>query len=166
MENQKEEKFEEDNILIDWEFPEFVKHERTKKWYIVAIIILGLCLIYAVWTKNILFAIILVLAVFISILQQFQKPHIVHAAISEDGIIVGNKLYSLDELKSFWVIYNPPLAKLLYLDFKNSFKKSLSIPLDDVDPVKVREILSQYLEEDLEREEEELGDRFAKVLKM
>jgi hypothetical protein len=45
-------------------------------------------------------------------------------------------------------------------------KKSLPIALVDVDPVEVRDILSQYLEEDLEREEEELGDRFAKVLKL
>jgi len=156
----------QENILIDWDFPEFEQHERTKKWYIVAIIVMGLFLIYAILTKNILFAIILVLAAFITVVQSFQKPQMIHAAITESGIMVGEKFYPYDELAGFWVIYNPPLAKLLYLDFKNSIKKSLPIALVDVDPVEVRDILSQYLEEDLEREEEELGDRFAKVLKL
>lgn len=154
------------SILIDWDFPEFTKHDRGKKWYLIAGIVFLVILIYAVLTKNILFAIILVIAAFIFILQQYQEPQAVDAAVTDEGILIGSKFYDYEELKIFWVIYKPPLAKLLYLDFKNPLKKSLPIPLDNVDPVKLREILTQYLEEDLEREEEELGDRMAKVLKM
>jgi len=153
-------------ILIDWDFPEFSKYERGKKWYLLVIILVTLFLLYAIWTKNILFAIILVLAAFIGVVQHFQKPVMVDAAITEDGVVIGNKFYAYEDLEKFWIIYKPEIAKLLYLDFKNPLKRRLAIPLEEVDPLKVRSILQQYLEEDLEREEEELGDSLAKVLKM
>jgi len=166
MEEINDKKIDDEHVLIDWDFPEFEKHDRSKKWYIAAVIVLGILIIYAVWTSNILFAVILILAAFIGVIQHFQKPHDVEAAITEDGVLVGSKFYRYEEIESFWMIYKPPLAKLVYLDFKNKFKKNLAIPLENVDPIKVREILNQYLEEDLEREEEELSERLAKVLKV
>ncbi len=166
MEEINDKNSEHEDLLINWHFPEFATHERSKKWYIAAVIVLGILVIYAVWTKNILFAVILILAAFIGVIQHFQKPHDVEAAITEDGIIVGRKFYRYEEIEGFWMIYKPHIAKLLYLDFKNKFKKNLPIPLENVDPIRIREILNQYLEEDLEREEEELSERLAKVLKM
>ncbi|MFZ5365238.1 MAG: hypothetical protein ACOZBH_03540 [Patescibacteria group bacterium] len=153
-------------ILIDWDFPEYYQYARSKKWYIAAAILIMFFLTYAIWVKNILFAIILVLAAFISVLQQFQKPKQLTAAVTDMGIMVGDKLYPYAEIKKFWIIYNPPMAKLMYLDFNNPLKKTLPVPLEKVDPVKLREILNRYLKEDLEKEEEELGDRMARVFKI
>ncbi|HUT22237.1 MAG TPA: hypothetical protein VMX18_02375 [Candidatus Bipolaricaulota bacterium] len=152
-------------VLIEWTFDEFEKHSRGKGWYAAAIVIFAIFLIYAVWTGNILFGAIVVLAAFIGVIQHYQAPQKVKAAVTEDGIMIGRKFYAFQELENFWLIYNPP-AKLLYLEYKNPLKRSLPVPLEEVDPNKVRDSLKQYLFEDLEKEEEELSDRLAKFFKM
>jgi len=45
---------------ISWKIPEYREHERSKKWYIIAIAIMALLLLYAIFTANFLFAVILI----------------------------------------------------------------------------------------------------------
>lgn len=150
-------------VFIEWSFPEFVKQNKGKWWYIVVSAIIGLFLLYAVLTANMLFAVILVLGVFVIVFQYFQAPRPVPVIIGEDGIIVDSKFYPYKILKSFWIIYEPPQVKYLYLDFKNSVKKSLPIPLEDINPLVVREALLNFIDEDIEKEDEDFDETFARI---
>lgn len=154
------------NSHVEWQFPEFAKEERSRAWYIAAAVILGLLLLFAVYTANFLFAIILLLSVFVIVYQFFQAPRNVPVVIGEDGIIVDKRFYPYKELKSFWIIYEPPHSKYLYLDFKSQIKKSLPVPLEDANPLAVREALLNYLIENLEEEDEHLGETLSRVLKI
>jgi len=153
-------------ILFSWEFPEFEKHKRSLGWYLSAIIIGGALLVYSVVTFNILFALIIILFIFISFLHSYQEPPVIKFEITEDGIRLGRKFFPYKELSKFWIVYDPPKVKNLYLDFKSFIKPTLSVPLLDQNPISIRKFLLENLEEDLEKEEEDLSDSIGKILKL
>jgi len=152
------------SVLVEWTFPEYTKRSRSKGWYIVVGVLLALALIYAIWTMNILFAVILVLGVFIIVVQNFQPARSVSVIIGEDGVIMDQSFYPYKILKNFWIIYEPPEIKYLYLGFKRSVRGQLSIPLHDVNPIQVREMLLNYIEEDFEKEDEDINETFSRMM--
>jgi len=95
-----------------------------------------------------------------------QEPIELFFAITETGIVLGNKYYRYSELANFWVIYNPPEVKTLYFSLNKMVKHRLQVSLDNYDPRPIRDYLGQYLEEDLEQEEEPLSDRFARLFRL
>jgi len=151
------------NIGIQWKFPEYIERAKSKAWYIIVLGLLAIMIVYSIITTNVLFAVILVLAVFTIIFQNLQPPRQVPVVIGEDGIIIDKSFYPYKMLKSFWLAYDPPEIKYLYLDFTSNIRKSLSIPLDDVNPLELREFLINYIEEDLTREEEEVEETLGRL---
>ena len=152
-------------ILFSWKIPEYPSYKRGAGWYIGFILIFGGLIFYAIWTANFLFAIILALAGFIVLYSVFHSPQELRFEIREDGIILGDHFYPYKGFKSFWIIYEPPEIKNLYLDFKG-WRPKLSVPLMNQNPLKVRETLLKYLEEDLEKEEESTTDYLSRRLKI
>ena len=153
-------------ILAEWQFPEFVKYKRSRNWYITAGIMVALLLIYSAVTANILFAMIIIIASIIFIINQKRDPQMVSFKISEEGIVVDETLYEWSEIKNFWIIYEPPKVKNLYFEFKSRLLPRLPIPLQHQDPVKIREILLDYIDEDIEREGEPISDGIGRALKI
>jgi|WetSurMetagenome_2_1015567.scaffolds.fasta_scaffold140601_2 hypothetical protein len=153
-------------IIFQWVVKEYEKHERGKKWYIIAGLLAAALLVCAVLTGNYLFTLIIALAFIILFLQDLQQPIEVPFAIAETGIIVGNKFYSFSDFTNFWLIYNPPEVKNIYFLSNNLIKHRLQIPLMDNDPRPIRDYLAKFIKEDLEQEEEPLSDRLGRVLKL
>jgi len=152
--------------LAEWQFPEFVKYKRSQRWYITAGIIVALLLIYSAVTANILFAMIIIITSVIFILNQKRDPKMVSFKITEEGVIIDETLYEWPEIKNFWIIYEPPKVKNLYFEFKSLLLPRLPIPLQDQDPVKIREILLDYIDEDIDREGEPISDGISRALKL
>lgn len=162
-----EDNFEQNSNEISWTVPEFEKHERSKNWYIWAGIISVFLLIFAVFTSNFLFAIIIVTAALITIIHDGKNADPVDIIIDEDGIVVGRKFYDYDVLKNFSVLFKPKEdLKNLYFEFKNPTKQRLSIHLSDRDPLQIRDLLLKYLSEDLERTNMPLSENISKLLKI
>ncbi|MFH1997146.1 MAG: hypothetical protein ABII94_00410 [Patescibacteria group bacterium] len=158
MDNQK---------IISWEVLEYEKYERSKIWYVVASLVAALLLLYSILTSNFLFAIIIVASVIIIILHDGQEPTLIKIDLTDEGVIVGKKFYDYDEIKNFSIIYKPRQdVKNLYFEFQNSFKHRLSIPLNNIDPLRVRDTLLQYIEEDLERTNQPLSEGLAQLFKL
>ncbi len=129
-------------------------------------IFLSLLLLWALYTLNILFAVIIILFVGI-IYSQTKKPPIeVEIKIFEDGIRIGNRFYKYKEINKFWLIYEPPTVKNLYLEFKNKLRPVLPIPLEKQNPIKIRQILLKYIDEDLEKDEEPFSEIIGRRLKI
>lgn len=143
--------------LIKWKFPEYAKHERNRGWFIKIGLAGGLLMLYCFWTLNFLFAVILVMIAIMLYLHHQREPEIVDCAITEDGLEIGRRFYRFKDIKSFWIIYEPGEAKTVYFDFKG-WRPSLALPLEDQNPLKMRDILLEYLEEDLEKENEPTSD--------
>ncbi len=157
---------EHGKTLISWEFPEYERHDRSFVWYLVAFIVIAGLLLYSVLTVNFLFSVIIIILVIINFFYFIREPRKVGFKITEDGIELDGKFYLYKELKNFWVIYDPPKVKSLYFDFKSSFSPLVPVSLEDQDPLRVRKVLLDYLEEDLEKEEESVSDGLSRILKL
>jgi len=157
----------ESDALIDWNILEYDNYERSKIWYIIAIIVALTALIIAFWVQNYLFVIIIVLSSLIIIINQGREPDQIYFAIHDEGIILGKKFIDYSELKNFSIIYKPRQdIKKIYFEFEGVFRPRLSIFLDNINPLKIRDILLNYLQEDLERENEPLSESLAKLFRL
>ncbi|MDO8260334.1 MAG: hypothetical protein Q7T50_02410 [Candidatus Magasanikbacteria bacterium] len=152
---------------ISWQVKEYDKHDRSKRWYIIAISLALALLMFAFFSGNFLFAVIIIIISLITILHDGQEPITLDVAITEEGVIVGKKFYDYDELESFSFVYKPSQGvKRLYFEFDNPIRPRLSFPLDNLDPLPIREYLLRYLPEDLERTDEPLSEGLGRIFKL
>lgn len=165
--NEQDKSINYGDLLINWDIPEYEKHDRTKNWYIAAGVIALLLLIYSFLSGNFLFAVIIVIVALIIILHDGQNPPLITFAITSEGIIVGRKFYDYDIIDNFYIIYKSrEEVKNLYFEFKSVVKPRLSIPLLENNPIKVREILLKYLKEDLDKTNQPSSEALAKIFKL
>jgi len=154
------------NIFAIWEFPEFIKHQRGKLWYVSFIIVFLAMLIYAYFSDNLLFAIILVIFAVLYLSSAKNDPVTMETAITEDGIFIGSKFIPYEELDNFYIIYYPPEIKNLYFEPKSIIKPTIVIPLEDQNPVYLRQVLLKYLDEDITKEEIPANEGISRILKL
>ena len=153
--------------IIAWEFPEYEKHERSRSWYIIAGVIALALIIYAVWTANYFFALIIMLTGFIMIFLGQEEPLNIKFSLETIGIRLMDKFYDYDKFKSFAIIYQPEHGlKNIYFEYKNGLQPHLSIPLEQTNPITVRNYLLHHLPEDLERKDATFSEGLAKTFKI
>jgi len=164
---------------IKWQVPEYRIPDRPKAWYTAALIFVIALLFSCFFTfeswipvflgyeSNFLFALIIIIAVAITITNEKRPPRIVDIKLDYEGIQVGSRFYDYDDFKHFAVIYKPKQSiKNLYLEFKNVITPRLSIPLRSLDPLTIRNYLVKYLDEDLDRTEPPLSEQLTNRLKL
>jgi len=153
--------------LFSWKVKEREYYQHSKRWFLV-FGLLGLAgLIFAVFTSNYLFALIILIIAFIIVFNENEEPEMLDFIIGTEGIMLGHKFYDYDEFKSFSVLYKPAQGlKSLYLDFASPWRRDLMIPLLDNNPLPIRENLLKYIKEDLERTDESLDEILSKLLKL
>lgn len=154
------------DVVYSWKVKEYEQHDRDRRWYIFMAALAVLLLIFAVWSTNYLFILVIVLFGIILFLHQHQKPMEIDFAITETGIVLGSKYYKFGELESFWLIYNPPAVKTLYFGRKGWIKHRMVVSLYDNDPRVIKHYLGQYIDEDIEQEEEPFSDRLSRIFKL
>lgn len=154
-------------ILSQWSFPEYERPERGLLWYIVALGSSVGLLIYAIVTANLLFALIILLLGIIFFTHHRSAPLELMCTIFQTGIQVGDRFFLWREVESFWIIYEPPAVKRLYIAPKGALlRHEISIPLQRKNPLQIRALLLDYIKENLDKEEESLSDTAARVLKL
>ena len=125
-----------------------------------------LVIIYCFFAQNFLFALIAILVGVILVVHSQQQPPELDCHIFEDGVKAGNKFYEWEDIKAFRIVYEPPHAKFLYIDLKNVLARDFAIPLNDQNPLQVREVLKRYLMEDLTRPYESINERINRWLRL
>lgn len=149
-------------ILHEWTITEYDHHQRNLFWYLF-MLTTGLLLVgYALFSGNFLFALIIVLFAIIMFLQSQQHAPQMPFRIAELGVIINNRFYPYSELQDFYVVYDPPDVKTLFLETNSSMRPRIRVPLMDVDPNEVRFTLREFLPEDVEKEEEPFSDMIAR----
>ncbi len=86
-------KQKKETIHLKWAIPEFEKYDRGLAWYITMGFIALLLLIYAIYARNFLFAVIIILVGFIVYLHNRQEPQLLDFQITEEGIGLGKKFF-------------------------------------------------------------------------
>lgn len=162
----EETKKEYGRVLHSWTVPEFERYERGKWWHAFALTMVMAAILYALYNRNFLFAFIIIIFAIIIFLHHSREPADLRIAVTELGILINDKFYRFRDMSSFWLIYEPPLTKSLYLELADSFLPPVKVGLGDVDPVALRQTMLQFLIEDLEKKEEPLSDLVWRLLKL
>jgi len=148
---------------IQWSALEFIKHDKNPLWFITGGVIAAIFLIFAIWTKNFIFALIIVLAAFSIFIWTQKKPRKIVFSLTGKGLKIEDNFYAFDHLKSFWIFYEPPEIKYLSVESKKLFMPRIIIPIGEENPNKIREFLLKYLPE--EKQHESLIDILARRLR-
>jgi hypothetical protein len=151
--------------FLNWEFPDRVYYERGWKWHLFLVIITGAMLFYSILTANFMFVLVIVLFIVIIVFINRRPEMKVAVSITERGIVVGSKFYPFGDIKKFYIIYEPPAVKKLYLEFK-SFRPYLAISIEDTSPIILRELLLEYLPEDKTKDSEPPSETIERLLKI
>lgn len=152
--------------IFGWMVDEYERHERGPIWYAIAFLT-GLSLVlYAIITRNFLFAVVILMAGVIVALSTLREPRKIPFLVTTRGIALGHQFISYRELRSFWILYEPPHLKNLYVDFRSSVAPNLVIPLEDQDPIELRRTLLAFMAENGTQEEEPLTDIIGRFLKI
>ncbi len=152
--------------LVEWLIPEYREHARSRRWYLISGAILLLLLTYSLLTANFLFALIIIIASIIVILQDKHEAPKITFSVTEAGIGLGQDFYDYAKLQSFWLYYEPDEAKTLFLEFKNRIRPRLAIPLFNKNPLHVREHLLKFLNEDISKANEPVSEQLSRLLKI
>ncbi|MCX6784721.1 MAG: hypothetical protein NTV81_02155 [Candidatus Komeilibacteria bacterium] len=154
-------------ILASWSFPEFESPERPRFWYLGAGLIFLILLVYAIISTNFLFAVVLVMAAIIWLVRERETPLAVNFEITDEGLQLDHNFYDYEQLENFYLIYKPDQgSKNLYFHFKSKIRPRLSIPLREQDPVQIRDLLLNYLQEDLDQKDIPTSEWLGKIMKL
>ena len=164
-------------ILHQWTFKEFEHHQHALSWRILigTLIIAGVA--GALWYRNFTFAFLLFGVGIVLIARELQGPETLRVRVQENAMMLlldehhqmgrpATTIIPWNQIKSFWMYYRPPEAKILYIDFQSPVRQRLKIPLEDQDPIEIRSTLSRFLSEDFNQDQEPFADAFARLFKI
>lgn len=149
-----------------WETVSYKKYDRNKSWYFAMTVVSVLFVAYALITSNFLFAFIVILAVILLLLLGSREPRPILVQVGMDGLVWDGNLFLFEDIDDFAIVYNPPLAKTLYVNFRSAVRPRLAIQLEDVDPVDLRGFLGQFVAEDRDLRGEPISDIVGRLLKL
>lgn len=152
--------------LASWKVPTFEKHTRSVVWHIGFGMVGIALLIYALISVNYLFILIIILTAFTVYIQEHTQPKSIAVMITNKGVRIGRSRYLYKDIKKFWIVYDPPIIKKLYFSFKNVLSSRLMVPLQNQNPLQIRELLLQFVEEDAEKEEESSSEVLSRLIKI
>lgn len=134
--------------LMHWQAPEFESlFKREKRWYMYLSLVLAAIVGYAVYTNSPLMAIVFILIGVLGYIYIEQEPRTLDFMITEDGMVAGKEMYLFENIESFWIFYEPGEMKVISLKNKSYLLPYVHIPINDQDPVVIREHLLKFIPE-------------------
>lgn len=134
-------------ILYSWRAPQFEVYEKSGRWYIIAAVFILAMIAYALYTNGPMMAIVFILIGIVGYIYSQKDPLVVTFAITDEGIIADKEIYLYENIKSFWIFYDPHHTKTISLHTKASTFPFVHIPIGDENPAKLHEILTEYIPE-------------------
>jgi hypothetical protein len=152
-----------DRVLLQWQAPEFVYYEKDTKWFVygglVVILLIAASALLQQWLM-----IVVILALAAVVYQHARRePRTLDYQITLLGLKLGERFHPYNELKTFWIIYNPPVS-VLYVESTRRLIPLLQIQLGELDPLRVKQALQGHLPEQEKRTEDWL-DSFARIIR-
>ena len=148
--------------LLRWQAYEFHYWPKSKEWYVAIGILAAGFFAVSILTSNFLLGIIIILVFLLLIIYGAKKPRKIDFGILTTGLVIGQRHWKFDELKSFWIFYDADL-KEISIENKALLLPRLNLPLNGQDPNVVREILLRFLPE--KKHEESLIDMWVRKLR-
>lgn len=150
-------------LLLEWQAPIRISHERSKRWYMIAGALATCMIVYGLLTGAWTTSLVTALAAGLYYLVRNEKQPILNIRIFDTGIEVNGNLETWKSWKDFWILVGPGYAEL-HVDRKG-FKPELVVLTGNTDPTVIRDTLNQFLPHSDERREKILDTfiRFCKI---
>lgn len=149
----------EERVLMQWEAPEFIKHSKGIKWFVVAGIAIAALVLYAIQTHSLTMAMAFIVLAGVYALSHHHEPRTISMQVTTLGVRAGKRKIPYNHIKAFWIVYHPPHVKTLKLLTTDQLFSEITIQLGDKDPGAVRAQLLKELPE-----YEGRGENFIDVL--
>ncbi len=150
---------------LKWTIPAYPHYERGTMWYVMTGLIGGAVLVVAFLTYNFLLAVLIVMVGVVMVIQGGVKPPEIEVEIGPLGIRRGTHFFPYASIDRFWIIYDPPVKSMHFIVPRSLFPTN-HIPIDDRNPLVLRDYLKKYLREDSERDTEPFLDTVSRILKI
>jgi hypothetical protein len=134
--------------LLHWRAPEYEKYEKSRQWYLYVSLILLAVIAYAVYTDSPVMAITFILIGVVGYIFINRAPQVIDFAVTQEGIIIGREIYDFENIKSFWIFYEPHDIKVVSLHIKNKLMPYIHIPIHEENPIEIRRLLLKYIPEE------------------
>ena len=129
---------------------------------VIAVIFISIGLAYIFFQKNIITAVFFFLIALVVLIFTFKEKRVIFWEITRHGVAIDRSFFPYQELRSFWIEYRPESIKEISLKSRKWYQGYLKIPLREDNPLKIREILLEYLPE--ERHEDTLVEVISRKL--
>jgi len=145
---------EEATTLYEWHASEHEHRPKSPVWFalLAAATTILVSLMLFVYT-NVLGAVTLAFVGGLIYYIAQQEPSIVRYRIMLDGIAMNNTIYHWEDLATFNIVYEPDETKTAIFKSKRIFSPYIHMEVGDADPVAIREILIEFVEEDQDIQE-------------
>jgi hypothetical protein len=134
--------------IIEWSTPEFEYKEKDPDWYWILGIIVVSGMLLSFFLDNVLFGIFIALGGFILAVFASKHPETLHITINKKGVRANSNFYPFRNIDSFWVDDDVAGKEKLIMTPHNTFALQIVLPIGDVDPDDVRDLLELYVHEE------------------
>ncbi|PIR47029.1 MAG: hypothetical protein COV07_01140 [Candidatus Vogelbacteria bacterium CG10_big_fil_rev_8_21_14_0_10_45_14] len=147
--------------FLSWTTPHRPAKLRTNDWYwMIGTVAIAVAVVSG-WRGNILLGVIAILAAFIIMVESRRDKGGEKVSIVKKGIKVGDTLYPVSEIHSFYLDEDDEHPHLS-IRLNKPLLPSVEIELGDMDAHKLNDFLAQYLPE--EEHEKHLAEHIVKGL--
>ena len=152
------------NILYSWQFSD--KKNRWAIWYSLSVAIAIWIIAWWFLQKQYWISIVTIMLIWLFFYMENNSTDIIPVSITEEWVHVLDSFYSFSNIKSYSIIYDNDKAVLLRLQISKKIRTLFSdIPLDNANVNEVKNVLSNFIEED-KKWELWFVEKLIKILKL
>jgi len=133
---------------LTWQTTERKIRTRKPDWYWILGIVAAALSIASILFGNILFAIVIITGAVALGFASAGSASSYTISLTNRGVLIDNTLFPYENIMSFCIFEYEDEPEVLSLRTKSIFAPQLSIPLIDVDPFEVYEVLEYYVHEE------------------
>ncbi len=153
----------EPSTSISWSASEFLYHQKSASWYLIAAVILVVlsALLYLL-TADYIGPISVIILGALLLVGASRKPRTVQYVIDDSGVIVGTKEYAYDDFQSFSIVKEDQIESVALFPHKR-LSPVISLYFAPDDGQRVFDLLSSFLP--FEQKEKDQIDKFLHKIK-
>jgi len=159
-----------ESAYIEWQALEFEYYRKDVSWYWLSLIVSIILLALAVWQKNFLFAVFVIIAWLVIVYSANRLPNVWSFKIDEKGIEISlpktkdnQKFYPYSEIEGFDIHPASDQYKELVLKVKSRLSPYLKVNITANDEEKIKNFLLKYISK--EKYNSSLADSFSKLIR-
>ena len=154
----------QNDILLSWEAPAKPNHDRSERWYVIAGICAAMLIVYGMVSGSWIMSFCLAVSAGLYYLVRNEKHPQHTISIMSLGINFNGRLHPWNDFKHFWMLSGSDYCDL-HIACKRRLGGDICIQTGDMDPYKIRDLLSEFMPQDPHKRENILDAiiRFCKL---